>query len=179
MALRMRAAFHLANLIFCKVSASGVPHSCVRSKKVAAASNVSAVCLHTMVSQGTASRALRRRQGAQDVPRHLVGPQRALGAVKGLVRKVLDVGLARIVVDDGVVVCVLGLGGLEALDERLGEGEAVVVGGVQALAYDLVDGMVLAYKRIARSVSACFTYTEDAASRRRARETHTSRQWRA
>lgn len=45
MALRMRAAFHFANLIFWRTSGSGVPHSWVRSKKVAAASKVSAVCL--------------------------------------------------------------------------------------------------------------------------------------
>lgn len=45
MALRMRAAFHFANLIFWRTSGSGVPHSWVRSKNVAAASKVSAVCL--------------------------------------------------------------------------------------------------------------------------------------
>jgi hypothetical protein len=78
------------------------------------------------------------------LPRHLVGPHCALGAVKRLLRKLLDVGLPRGVVHDGVVVWALGLCGLEALEERLCEGEAVIVGVVQALSDDLVDGMVFA-----------------------------------
>ena len=45
MARRMRAAFHLANLIFFCVSGSGGAQTEVSWKKVAAASKVSAVCL--------------------------------------------------------------------------------------------------------------------------------------
>lgn len=51
-ALKIRAAFHLANFIFCRTSGSGSPHSRVRSKKVAAASNVSAVCLWPVRDEG-------------------------------------------------------------------------------------------------------------------------------
>lgn len=45
MARSMRAAFHLANLIFFCVSASGVSQMLMSWKNVAAASKVSAVCL--------------------------------------------------------------------------------------------------------------------------------------
>lgn len=45
-ALAIRTAFHLANLILAWISASGVPHILTSSRKVAEAWNVSAVCLH-------------------------------------------------------------------------------------------------------------------------------------
>ncbi len=77
-------------------------------------------------------------------PRHLARAQGPLGTGKGLVGKLFDIGLAGIVVDDGVVIGALRLGRLEPLDERLCEGEAVVVGRVEALADDLVDGVILA-----------------------------------
>lgn len=77
-------------------------------------------------------------------PRHLVRRHCPLCTVKRLLRKLLDVGLACRIVHDGIVVWALRLCGLEALEQRLCEAEAVIVGGVQALSYNLVDGMVFA-----------------------------------
>jgi len=76
--------------------------------------------------------------------RDAVGAQGALRARKRLLRELLDVGLPGVVVDNGVVVGALGLCGLEALEQRAREVEAVVVGLVEALADDLVDGVVFA-----------------------------------
>lgn len=76
--------------------------------------------------------------------RHLVCAQSALGAIKCLLRKLLDIGLACVIIDNGIVVGVGSLGLLEALEQRLCVVEGVVVGGVEALAYDLVYGMILA-----------------------------------
>lgn len=55
MAFVMRAAFHLAYLIFCDVSASGGPHILTRLKKVSAASKVLAVCGVTLFALITLS----------------------------------------------------------------------------------------------------------------------------
>lgn len=84
-------------------------------------------------------------------PRHFIRLHCPLCAVKRLLRKLLDVGLACCVVHDCVVVGALRLCGLEALKQRLCEVEAVIVGGVEALAYNLVDGMVF----------ACFCVSEE------------------
>lgn len=54
-ALVMRAAFHLAYLIFCDVSTSGGPHMLTKLKKVRAASNVLAVCCVTLFALMTLS----------------------------------------------------------------------------------------------------------------------------
>lgn len=78
-------------------------------------------------------------------PRHFVRPHCPLRAIKRLLRKLLDVGLARRIVHNGIVVWALRLCGLEALEQRLCEAEAVIVGGVEALSYNLVDGVVFAF----------------------------------
>lgn len=83
-------------------------------------------------------------------PRHFVRPHCPLRAIKRLLRKLLDVGLACRIVHDGIVVWTLRLCGLEALEQRLCEGEAVIIGGVEALSYDLVDGMVFAFLGVRR-----------------------------
>lgn len=51
----MRAAFHLAYLIFCCVSVSGGPQMLTRLRKVKAASNVLAVCCVTLFALMTFS----------------------------------------------------------------------------------------------------------------------------
>lgn len=61
MARRMRAAFHLAYLIFFCVSSSGVSQMLISWKNVAAASNVSAVCLDRIPCQ--------RKRGNRQVER--------------------------------------------------------------------------------------------------------------
>lgn len=113
-ARRMRAAFHFANLIFFCVSSSGGPQTDVSWKKAAAASNVSAVCLgdhdvrHCLGGRGCLVLMRDGRDGREGgVPRHLVGAQHLLAAVKRLLGKLLDVGLPRRIVDYGVVVRVL------------------------------------------------------------------------
>jgi hypothetical protein len=78
------------------------------------------------------------------LPRHFVRFHGSFSTIKRLLRKLLDVGLPCGIVHDGVVIWTLGLCGLEALEQRLCEGEAVIVGGVQVLSYNLVDGMVFA-----------------------------------
>lgn len=77
-------------------------------------------------------------------PRHLVGAQSALGAVKGLLRKLLDVCFCGVIIDNGVVCGMLNLGGFEAIDEILGISEGVVACRVKALPDDLIDGAVFA-----------------------------------
>lgn len=78
------------------------------------------------------------------LPRHFVGTHRPLRAIKRLLRKHLDVCLPRRVVGDGIVVRPLCLGRLEALDQRARKVEAVIVGCMEGLVHDLVDGVVLA-----------------------------------
>lgn len=78
------------------------------------------------------------------LPRHFVRLHGSFCTIKRLLRKLLDIGLPRGIVHDGIVVWTFGLCGLEALEQRLCEGEAVIVGGVQVLSYNLVDGMVFA-----------------------------------
>lgn len=134
MALRIRAAFHLANLIFLTTSGSGSPHSRVRSKNVAAASNVSAVCLRLLVSPYNPVK--------DDIPRHLVGAHRALSSLKRLLSELLNISLSRSVIDDRIIISSFRLCCLEALDQCLCELKGIVVGGMQALAHDLVDSMV-------------------------------------
>lgn len=81
------------------------------------------------------------------VPRDLVGPQGPLGSTKCFLSKLLDVCLAGSVIHDGLVICALGLGCLQALNQAFCVCEAIVVGGVEALGNDLVDRMVLAWGR--------------------------------
>lgn len=78
------------------------------------------------------------------LPCYFVRTQCPLRALKSLLRELLHVCLTGRVIHDSIVVSALRLRGLEALDQRLGEVEGVVVSGVEALADDLVDGMVFA-----------------------------------
>jgi len=57
-------------------------------------------------------------------------------------RKLLDVGLAGKIIGDGVVVSIGSLCRLELVHEVCGEFEALLVGIVEALAEDLIDGPV-------------------------------------
>jgi hypothetical protein len=98
---------------------------------------------------GLSGKAVRIKCGAELCiyvvsPRHFVRVHCPLCAIKCLLRKLLDVGLTRCIVHDRIVVWALWLCGLEALEQRLCEVEAVIVGGVEALSYDLVDGMIFA-----------------------------------
>lgn len=77
-------------------------------------------------------------------PRDAVGAHGSPSPIEGLLGKHLDIGLGGIVVDNGVIVRVFGLGLLEALKQMLGVGVCVVVARVDALGNDLVHGMVLA-----------------------------------
>lgn len=78
------------------------------------------------------------------LPGYPVGAHGSLCAVKRLLGKHLHVCLPRSVVGDGIIVGALGLGRLEALNQRPRKVEAFVVGRMQALADNLVDGVVLA-----------------------------------
>lgn len=113
----------------------------------------------------------------RNTPRHFVCAQSPLGAAKRVLGKLLDVCLAGVIVHDGVVVGALSLCSLEALNERLCKVEAVVVGRVQALADDLVDGMVLACEGVREEGRG--PNLHDWASRGGRGGTNTSRRWRA
>jgi hypothetical protein len=81
------------------------------------------------------------------IPGDLVGLHRSLSSGKGLLSKLLDICLTGRVVNYGIVICALGLGRLQALNQCFCVGEAIVVGGMETFGNDLVNGMVLAWTR--------------------------------
>lgn len=69
-----------------------------------------------------------------------------LSTAKGLLGKLLYIGLGNVIVHDGLLSRILCFCRLETLNQRLGVGEGIVVGRMEALADNLIDSMVFAYR---------------------------------
>lgn len=109
-----------------------------RLKKVAAASNVMAVCL--WIGQSPAILASARKS----LLCHFVGLERSHRTLHGLVGKLLHIGLAGQIVMNGIVRGLFSLDLFQFVHQGHGEIQAFIVGVVELVGEDSVDDIVVA-----------------------------------